>query len=175
MIKKTSAQLSNLIQSLAREAVETYVRHERIIKNTSEHPFLLKPAAAFVSLKIKKQLRGCLGSMEPQKKTLAEEIIANAISAATHDYRFNPVQMQELAHVAYSVDVLSKLTPVESLKELNAKKYGIMVEKGIAKGLLLPDLEGVETVKQQLDIAKHKAGIFDDSGLTIYKFEVQRF
>jgi len=175
MINKTSVQLGNLIKSLAKEAVENYVRHEKVIKNTSKHPFLLKPAAAFVSLKIKKQLRGCLGSIEPQKKTLAEEIIANAINAATHDYRFNPVQAQELAHVAYSIDVLSKLTPVQSLKELDSKKYGILVEKGIAKGLLLPDLEGVETVKQQLDIAKHKAGIFDEAGLAIYRFEVQRF
>jgi len=175
MIKKPSAQLTNLITSLAKEAVENYVRHERTIKNTSSHPFLLKPGAAFVSLKIKKQLRGCLGSIEPQKKTLAEEIIANAVSAATHDYRFNPVQIQELAHIAYSIDVLSKLTPVKSLKELDAQKYGVLVEKGISKGLLLPNLEGVETVKQQLDIAKHKAGIFENSGLTIYRFEVQRF
>lgn len=167
--------LSNTIKKLAQQAVETYLRKERIIKTKTDHPFLEQKAAAFVSLKINNQLRGCLGTIMPQQENLAKEIVANAIRAATEDYRFSPVQVQELAQISYSVDVLSDLTPVKNVKELDPKKYGVLVQQGAMQGLLLPDLDGVETVKQQLDIVKHKAGIFSDEELQIYKFEVQRF
>lgn len=171
----TEATPDFLIKKIAREAVETFIRERKIIQADIDHPYLLKPAAAFVSLKVKDQLRGCLGTIEPRHKTLAEEIIQNAVKAATQDYRFSPVQLHELAHLEYSIDVLSKLIPIQSINELDAKKFGVLVQQGIAQGLLLPDLDGVETVEQQLDIAKQKADIFDNKGLKIFKFEVRRF
>lgn len=176
MVDNLDNQLSNLIKGLARKAVENYVREGVVIETTDlNEPYLINPAASFVSLKVKNQLRGCLGTIEPQEKTLAEEIIRNAIKAASDDYRFDPVQAHELAYLSYSVDVLSKLTPVKNKDELDPKKYGILVQQGISQGLLLPNLEGVETIEQQLDIAKHKAGIYDNEGLKIFKFEVKRF
>ncbi len=160
---------------LAKDAVETYVRTGRIIEPPQDMPDEWKRrAGAFVSLKKNRQLRGCIGTIYPVKKNLAEEVIRNAISAATEDPRFMPVTEDELSELTYSVDVLSPPEKVKDLNELDPKKYGIIVSRGARKGVLLPDLEGVNTVAEQLSIALMKAGIREDEEFEVYKFTVRR-
>ncbi|NOY64304.1 MAG: AmmeMemoRadiSam system protein A [Nitrospirae bacterium] len=162
---------------LARRAVEAYIREKRIItppENLTEE--MKARAGVFVSLKKGGQLRGCIGTFLPTTNNVAEEVIKNAISAATQDPRFFPVQEEELDEITYSVDVLSEPEKVEDISQLDAKKYGVIVTKGSLKGLLLPDLEGVDTVEEQLRIAKLKAGIDpDDEDCEIYRFSVKRY
>lgn len=167
------------LPELARRTVETYVREQRVIEAppVSVSSLLRQRAACFVSLKTNQgDLRGCIGTVEPVEATLAEELIANAVSAATRDPRFPPVTVAELPHLSYSVDVLSPPEPTR-FTELNPKTYGIIVEdeQGRRRGLLLPDLEGVETAEQQLQIATRKAGIRADADVQLYRFEVRRF
>ncbi|GAI51622.1 unnamed protein product, partial [marine sediment metagenome] len=121
------------------------------------------------------ELRGCIGTFEPQKDNVAKEIITNAISSATRDPRFLPVTPDELKDLEYSIDVLSKPEPVESQDQLDHKKYGVIVEAGWRKGLLLPDLEGVDTVEEQVDICRQKAGIDPNEPVKLYRFEVKRY
>jgi len=111
----------------------------------------------------------------PTTENVATEIIRNAIAAATEDPRFPPLGPQELEELDISVDVLSQPEPVEGLEELDPKKYGVIVESGWKRGLLLPDLEGVDTVEQQLSIAMAKAGITPDEPVKIYRFRVERY
>ena len=161
---------------LARKAIEEYVRYGRIIdppENLS--PEMRKRAGVFVSIKKRGNLRGCIGTFLPTKENIAEEIIHNAIAAATQDPRFPPISKEELDELDISVDVLSEPEPVKNLEELDPKKYGIIVESGWKRGLLLPDLEGVDTVKQQLAIAMAKAGISPDEPIRVYKFTVNRY
>ncbi len=135
---------------------------------------LTKRAGVFVSIKKHGELRGCIGTFLPTRKNIAEEIQRNAISAGCEDPRFYPVTAEELPELEYSVDVLTEPRPVYSLDELDPKKYGILVQKGFRSGLLLPDLEGVDTVEQQLNIALAKAGISPNEKYQIKKFEVVR-
>lgn len=167
--------LKNIIHKIARSAVEKYLQDRVVMDAISKSSFLQEPAAAFVSLRIDNELRGCLGTIEPTKSNLEEEIIVNAIKAATEDYRFQPIQTHELDAISFSVDVLTKMQAVNDKTELDEKKYGVLVKKGASQGLLLPDLDGVDSVEKQLAIAKQKAGIFDDKDLEIFKFEVKRF
>ena len=166
------------IVALARLAVETFIQEGRIIKSPSaEDPMLKQRAACFVSIKTDEgDLRGCIGTIEPVKEMLAEELIVNAISSATRDPRFPPVMPEELAHLRYSVDVLSPPEPAE-FDELDPKDYGVIVEdeSGTRRGLLLPDLAGVETASQQVDIAARKAGITPGTPLKFFRFRVERF
>ena len=127
-----------------------------------------------MSIKIKGELRGCIGTFQPTTDNLAAEVIQNAISAATRDPRFPPVAASELADLEYSVDVLSAPEKVQSKKELDPKKYGVIVVSGTRKGLLLPDLDGVDTVDDQISIASTKAGIYMDDDIELYRFEVRR-
>ncbi len=160
---------------LAKDAVETYVRTGRIIAPPENIPEEWKVrAGAFVSLKKNRQLRGCIGTISPATESLAHEVIRNAIAAATEDPRFMPVTEEELPELTYSVDILSKPEKVKDLNELDPKKYGVIVSKGLRKGLLLPDLEGVNTVAEQLSIALMKAGIREDEDFEVYKFTVKR-
>lgn len=162
--------------SLAKEAIERYVLEGKIIEPPQEMtPEMKKKAGVFVSIKKKGQLRGCIGTYLPAMENIASEIIQNAISAATRDPRFLPVEPSELNELVYSVDVLSEPERISSLKELDPKRYGIIVMSGIRKGLLLPDLEGVDTVKEQIRIASMKAGISPDEDIEIYRFEVKRY
>ncbi len=161
---------------LAKETVEKYIR-EGIIKSlpgvlTDE---MKEKAGVFVSLKKKGKLRGCIGTFSPSTGNVAEEIIQNAISASTRDPRFPPVVEEELDEMAYSVDVLSEPQRVKGLEELDPKKYGVIVKKDWRKGLLLPDLEGVDTVEEQISIAKQKAGIGPDEDIELWRFEVKRY
>lgn len=160
---------------LARGAIEAYVRKGKRIAPPDAIPAELSGrAGVFVSLHKSGQLRGCIGTFLPTKANIAEEIIANSIESAARDPRFPPVSEDELPELEISVDVLSKPEPVHDIRELNAKKYGIIVSSGGRRGLLLPDLEGVDTPQQQIDICRRKAWIGDDDPVTIEKFEVRR-
>lgn len=165
------------IVALARESLESYVRTGRRVKPRPEHKKLLdQRAGAFVSLKKHGELRGCIGTTEATTHDLAEEVIQNAISAGTQDPRFPPVEADELVDLKYSVDVLGEAEPVESLEDLDPKEYGVIVEKGWRRGLLLPDLEGIDTAAEQVDIAKRKAGIrSSETGVNLFRFKVTRY
>lgn len=162
---------------LAKNALETYVRDGHEIDPPDPLPEGAKTrAGVFVSLKAGGELRGCIGTFEPTTQNIATEIIRNAIQAGTRDPRFPPVQAEELGEITYSVDVLTEPEPVRDVKELDPKKYGVIVKKGRSIGLLLPDLDGVDSVARQLEIAKVKAGIHPrDPKVTIFKFEVKRY
>jgi AmmeMemoRadiSam system protein A len=121
------------------------------------------------------ELRGCIGTFEPTQKNVAGEIISNAVSSAIRDPRFPPVAPEELADLEYSVDVLTAPKPVEDEKKLDPKKYGVIVECGFRRGLLLPDLEGVDSVDEQINICRMKAGIQPDEPVNLYSFEVKRY
>ena len=131
-------------------------------------------AGAFVSIKEDGQLRGCIGTIQAVRSSLAEEIIDNAISASSRDPRFPAVEPEELDRLVISVDVLGETEPVASPDELDVKRYGVIVSKGHKRGLLLPNLEGVDTVEEQIDIAKRKAGISRDEEVRLERFEVVR-
>lgn len=135
-----------------------------------------KKAGVFVSIhKADNVLRGCIGTIAPTQPSLAMEIVANAISAATRDPRFEPITADELTGLKISVDVLTEPEKISSVNELDPKKYGVIVEKGHKRGLLLPDLEGINTVEEQLNIAMRKAGILEGPyGCTLYRFQVVR-
>ena len=133
-------------------------------------------AGTFVSLHDSRgNLRGCIGTIEPQQPTVAQEVIQNAISAATRDPRFPPVQPEELEGLDIKVDVLTEPEPIDSMDQLDPKRYGVIVESDWRRGLLLPDLEGVDTVEYQVDIAMRKAGIRPDEPVQLYRFEVKRY
>lgn len=163
--------------SLARKAVEHYVRTGKPLVAEGDIPeeFTGK-AGVFVSIYKEGNLRGCIGTTEPSTGSIAEEIIQNAVSAATRDPRFSPVETDELDMLEYSVDILSAPEPVDSVAELEPKKYGVICVKGGRKGLLLPDLPGIDTAAEQVSIAKRKAGIAPyDSNVRLHRFTVERF
>jgi len=161
---------------LAWDSLRAYILEEKIISVPEDIPDeLKKPAGAFVSLKKKGQLRGCIGTFRPTRKNAAEEIIMNAISAAVRDPRFAPVSPDELDQLEITVDILKEPEPVKDVGELDPKRYGVIVRKGARTGLLLPDIEGVDTVQEQLRIAKEKAGISPFEDCEIEKFEVIRY
>jgi AmmeMemoRadiSam system protein A len=163
------------VVQLAKDAVESYVR-EGIVPEPGElAPEMTERAGVFVSLHRQGELRGCIGTFEPTRDNVAEEIIANAISSSTRDPRFPPVAVSELDELEYSVDILTEPEPVTDISQLDPKKYGIIVESGWRKGLLLPDLEGVDTVEEQIAICRLKAGISADEPVEIRRFEVRRF
>jgi len=131
-------------------------------------------AGTFVSLKKHGQLRGCIGTISATTGSVAEEIMQNAVSAAVNDPRFEAVTVGELSELVYSVDVLGDTESIISPEELDVKRYGVIVESGMRRGLLLPNLEGVDTVEEQIDIAKRKAGIGPDDKVSLQRFEVVR-
>jgi hypothetical protein len=120
-------------------------------------------------------LRGCIGTFEPCWDNVAKETVDNAISSATRDPRFPPVALEELDDLTYSVDVLGQPEQVAGIDQLDVKRYGVIVEAGPRRGLLLPDLEGVDTPQQQIDICRQKAGIGPDEPVKLYRFEVKRY
>ena len=132
-------------------------------------------AGVFVSIKKHGHLRGCIGTFMASHENIAVEIIHNAVSAATQDPRFGPVEEDELDELTYSVDVLSPPEKVKDQSELDPKIYGVIITTGYRKGLLLPDLEGVDTVEDQLKITRMKAGILPDEKIEIFRFRVQRY
>lgn len=161
---------------LARQTVESYVKDRKVSKIDLELPTgLPNQAGVFVSIKKHGDLRGCIGTTAPTRNSLREELIYNAISAASQDPRFNPVEEEELKDLVYSVDVLGVPQPVKSFAELDAKKYGVIVRENGRSGLLLPDLEGIDEVEEQVRIAKEKAGISPNEDVELYRFEVNRY
>jgi AmmeMemoRadiSam system protein A len=169
--------MAHPLVELARKTVESYVRTKRTIEPPEELvPEMQGLAGTFVSLHDSRgNLRGCIGTIEPQQPTIAQEVIQNAISAATRDPRFPPVQPEELEGLDVKVDVLTEPEPIESKDQLDPKRYGVIVESGWRRGLLLPDLEGVDTVEYQVDIAMRKAGIGPGEPVQLYRFEVKRY
>jgi MEMO1 family protein len=160
---------------LAKQTVEMYVTQGKVPQLQELSPEMKDKAGVFVSIHKKGALRGCIGTFEPQAPNVAREVIANAVSSSTRDPRFSPVRKSELKDLDYSVDVLTAPVPVKDKAKLDPKKQGLIVESGWKKGLLLPDLEGVDTVDQQYDICCQKAGIGPEEKTNLYCFEVKRY
>ena len=163
---------------LARMSIEHFVRTHSFASLPSDLPqeLIEKRAGAFVSIKKYGKLRGCIGTFLPAQKTLAEEIFYNAVSAAAHDGRFEPIEEHELNRLVYSVDVLSMPEPIESAAQLNPKIYGVIVKSltDNRRGLLLPDLAGIDTAEDQIAIAREKARIQPKEAIALARFTVER-
>jgi len=161
---------------LARYSIETYIKTGKIADLPTDLPDDMtgRKAGVFVSLKKHGNLRGCIGTISPVTKNIANEIMRNAVSAATEDPRFEALRATELSEIVYSVDVLSSPEPVSSIDSLDSLRYGVIVISGHKRGLLLPNLEGVDTPEQQIAIACRKAGINEDETFRIERFEVVR-
>ena len=136
---------------------------------------LKKNAGVFVSIKKQGSLRGCIGTIIPKYKNLAEEVIQNALLAASQDPRFNPIQQRELPSLTFSVDVLKPLEKIENLQGHNIKQLGLLVQGEGKQGVLLPDLENIKSAEQQLKVCLKKGGFNSLDTYEIFRFEVKRF
>lgn len=161
---------------LAAQTIEVYVKEHRIIDTPKDISAELtgRQAGVFVSIHKHGYLRGCIGTIFPTKDNIAEEIIGNAISAATADPRFDSITEDELPWLDINVDILSEPEAIASKDDLDVRKYGVIVTSGYKRGLLLPDLDGVDTVDEQISIAKKKGGIGDHEKYSMQRFEVIR-
>ena len=158
---------------LARTTIEHYVKEKvEIIPEVTKE--MKRRAGVFVSIYEEGRLRGCIGTFMPVQDNIALEIVHNAISACSEDPRFDPITEEELDNLIISVDVLGEIEPVEDISTLDPHIYGIIVSHGSKRGLLLPDLEGVDTVTDQIQIACHKAGIHEGEKIKIERFKVIR-
>lgn len=186
----------NLLQ-LAKLAVENHIKEKKIIDIPTDIPkeFLEKRAGVFITIQQEKELRGCIGTYLPTKRNIAEEVIHNAVAAASEDYRFSPITKIELPHLSYTIYILSEPSLVKDIKELNPEKYGIIIKtvpvsalpssifgtdfasQDYSKsGLLLPGLEGIDTVEKQISIACQKADINPEKEkFLIYKFVAEKY
>jgi AmmeMemoRadiSam system protein A/AmmeMemoRadiSam system protein B len=177
LVKVAKPSPSDYIPALARRAIESFIRDDTIITPPEDLPDeLTAHAGCFVSIKtLDGDLRGCIGTVDPVKDTLAEEIITNGISSATRDPRFAPVRPDELPNLKYSVDVLSAPEPCK-LDDLDPKIYGVVVEDetGFRRGLLLPNLEGISLASHQVEVASQKAGIPRGTPVKLYRFRSDR-
>lgn len=173
--RKAEGETMHPLVALAKQAVESYVREGKVIEPQKLTPEMKERAGVFVSIKKHGQLRGCIGTFEPCRANVAEEVVANAISSATGDPRFYPVESGELSDLSYSVDVLTKPQPAPDAAKLDPKRDGVIVQCGPRRGLLLPDLEGVDTVDDQIRICRLKAGIGDKEKVKLYCFQVKRY
>ena len=180
---------------LAKSATETYIKEDKFIVPPSDLPqeFLAKKSGVFVTIKKEGKLRGCVGTYLPTQENIAQEVIKNAVSAATQDYRFGPIREEELPLLSYTVYILSKPELIRDKLELDPKKYGIIVKttpyttsdkEGVVfngrippkTGLLLPDLEGIDTLRKQILTACQKAGIDPErEKFIIYRFSVEKY
>ena len=163
------------IVKLAKNTVESYIKERKVILPGELTDEMKQRAGVFVTIRKHGELRGCIGTIAPTKPTLAEEVIANAIGSATQDPRFPPVGQNELPELESSVDVLTTPEPVINKENLDPKKYGLVVECCQRRGLLLPDIEGVDTVEQQISICRQKAGILPHETIKLFRFQVQRY
>lgn len=184
----------NFYVDLAQKAVENYVAKAKILGLPQDLPKEIRErkAGTFVTIEKKGALRGCIGTYLPTRENIAREIIQNALAAASQDYRFGPIQKEELPYLSYIVYILSKPELVRDIGELDPKKYGIIVKaspiispdrtdvvfnghRPFKSGLLLPDLKGIDTVEEQISLACQKAGINPTSEkIVIYKFAVEK-
>ncbi|GFI19104.1 2-aminophenol 1,6-dioxygenase subunit beta [Lachnospiraceae bacterium] len=174
-ILKQREQEDNYVQ-LARQTIETYVRTGERIETPEGLPeeMYSRRSGVFVSIKEEGRLRGCIGTIQGVTGSLAQEIIDNAISAASRDHRFSPIEEGELDLLSISVDVLGDTEKIASPDKLDVRRYGVIVTKGRKRGLLLPNLEGIDSVEQQIAIAKRKAGIGEWEDVELERFEVIR-
>jgi AmmeMemoRadiSam system protein A len=134
-------------------------------------------SGVFVSIKVKinHNLRGCIGTIEPNQDNLAKEIIKIAVSAATRDPRFEPIKIDELSKLAFSVDILTPLEPIDTPEKLDPQRYGLSIKGNGKQGILLPDLEGIDSPGKQIDICLKKATIPKNSNYQMYRFKVKRY
>jgi AmmeMemoRadiSam system protein A len=162
---------------LARAAVDRFVRKGEVLESPQPLPVEMQTrAGVFVSIHLLDgRLRGCIGTIQPLEDNIAREIVRNAIAAASRDPRFEPIRTAELPSLDYSVDVLSEAEKVDGVDELDPKRYGIIVEQGRRRGLLLPALEGVDDAATQLALTLDKAGIHPAEEFQLYRFEVKRY
>ena len=163
------------LAKLAKDVVETYVREGKVLKSQEISREMRERAGVFVSIYRLGALRGCIGTFEPQTENVAQEIVNNAINSATRDPRFPPVNSDELSQLSYSVDVLSPPEPAEDENQLNPQRYGVIVECGSRRGLLLPALDGVDSIERQIASCRQKAGIAPDETVKLHRFEVSRY
>ena len=162
--------------ALAKKSLQHFMASGRLmpLPDGAMSPELVRPAGVFVSLKKGGQLRGCIGTILPTQASAAQEIIRNAVSAATEDPRFPRVTAAELPELEISVDILGTPEKVESMGALDPKKYGVIVRMGHRSGVLLPDLAGVDSVAMQVEIACSKAGINPADRFDLFRFQVIR-
>ena len=170
------AEKSDAYVKLARASVEAWVRRREQLAVPEGLPeeLLTRRAGAFVSLHKNGQLRGCIGTILATRRSVAEEILQNAVSACARDPRFPPVTEDELSTLEISVDVLDEPEPIDSPAELDVKRYGVIVSCGRKRGLLLPNLDGVDTVEDQIRIARQKGGIGENEPWRLERFQVVR-
>ncbi len=159
--------------NLAKDSLEYYIRNGEYLPVPEKTIGVRK--GVFVTLKKHGMLRGCIGTIQPVRDSVELEIIQNAVSAGTEDPRFQPVRESELVELVYSVDILSDPEPISSIDELDIKRYGVIVSKGFRKGLLLPNLEGIDSAEEQVSIALEKANIRPDEEYKMERFEVKRY
>ena len=161
---------------LARETIEKVVLERKTpdVPSWATEEMTRSHAGVFVSIHKDGRLRGCIGTFLPTRENIAREIISNAVSASTRDPRFDPVGPEELKWLEINVDVLSEPEKIGSRAELDPKRYGVIVSSGPKRGLLLPDLDGVDTVDEQIAIAMRKGGIREKDPVTLERFEVVR-
>ena len=173
---REKAEKSDPWVKLARAAVEAWVRRRERLSIPAGLPeeLLNRRAGAFVSLHRNGKLRGCIGTIMATRRNVAEEILQNAVSACSQDPRFEPVTGEELSTLEISVDVLGDLEPIDSPDQLDVKRYGVVVSHGRKRGLLLPNLDGVDTVEDQIRIARQKGGIRETEPYSLERFEVVR-
>ncbi len=164
----------NSLTDLARKTIEEYVENNSYVY--PEDDCLLeyknKKAGVFVTIYKNKNLRGCIGTISPVTESIILEIIRNAISSCTQDPRFSPVKKEELKDLTYTVSILMPPEPIDSIDLLDPQRYGVIVQSGFNKrGLLLPRLEGINTIEEQLFYAKRKAGILEHEAISLFRFE----
>ncbi|UTC63160.1 AmmeMemoRadiSam system protein A [Treponema sp. OMZ 787] len=159
---------------LARKSITYYLKYNKFLKCKNADGIQSGKAGVFVCLKKEGTLRGCIGTILPTKSSVSEEIIKNAVSAALHDPRFPPVDLSEMNEIVCSVDILSEPEEIKSVADLDVKRFGVIVSSGSRTGLLLPNLEGIDSVGMQLAIALQKGGISPEEPYTMYRFEVIR-
>lgn len=174
-VQSRRTQESPLVR-YARQVVEGYLNEKKLTEPIGlNDEYLRERAGVFVSIKKHGQLRGCIGTTEPTQTNIGKEVQQNAISAATRDPRFEPMSVAELDDLVYSVDVLKPAEIISGIEELDPKRFGVIVRSGYRTGLLLPNLEGIETAAEQVAIAKKKAGIGPNEPIELERFEVVRY
>ena len=162
--------------SLAQESIHHYLsHHEKLSCPDPLSSDLTSRSGAFVSIKKLQQLRGCIGTLEPCEPNLAMEIIENALKAALHDPRFSPIITEEFQDLTFSIDVVRPLEKIPDASELDPKVYGLVVRSNGKQGVLLPDLEGVNSTAEQIQICLSKGRIADADPIEMYRFKVERF
>jgi len=162
---------------LAKKAVEEYIMYNNVISHQNIYENYIHDKGVFITINKNNKLRGCMGTYYPTKETIEDEIINNAILAATSDNRFKKINIDELNKLTYSVTLINEPKIVNDKIELNPKKYGILVASNLGKtGILLPNLDGVDTIDKQLDIVLKKASInLNNEETKLHKFTVEKY